>query len=192
MRGLGLLVATLAWGGAAHAADVYVNGVRADGLADVELKGVDVRVAPNGDIWIDAPTYRVELEGEPSSAQPAAASAKVPAGRYWLVTEDNASKGLVLDVIVNGQAVAKLKSGQPQTILDIGPWLRHGTNTVVVNALQGRGASGGIFYVYMGEGSADSGTLMMDRPEITFARRAEDPSDDDGGRTSRSFQLKVP
>lgn len=198
MTGLGLLGLALALGGRAHAVDVYVNGVRADGLSDVELEGVDVRVAPNGDIWIEAPGYRVEVEGgtvgEPpprASTPPSASPEAVPAARYWLVTEDNGSKGLVIDVIVNGRAAAKVRSGQPQTILDLGPWLRPGTNSVIVNALQDRTAGGGIYYVYIGEGSNESGTLMMDRPEITFAHRAAD-ADPDGARTSRSFQLSVP
>lgn len=201
MTGLGLLGVALALSGPAQAVDVYVNGVRADGLREVELEGVDVRFAPNGDIWIEAPGYRVEVESDavaeppPASASPPSAPSAsgegVPPARYWLVTEDNGSKGLVIDIIVNGRAAAKVKSGQPQTILDLGPWLRPGANTVIVNALQDRTAGGGIYYVYIGEGSNESGTLMMDRPEITFAHRAAD-ADPGGARTSRSFQLTVP
>jgi len=177
----------LASGGVARAGDLYVNGVRADGLADFEFTDVTVRIDREGNVWIDAPTYRVEVNGETAAAPDL--STPVPAARYWLVTEDNGSKGLTIDVVVNGRVVRKLRSGEPQAILDVGEYLQRGTNTVIINAVQSRNASGGIFYVYVGEGSNESGTLMLDKPEITFAQQAESSGD---ARVSRSFELTVP
>jgi len=189
LLGTGILAATglLASGGAARAADLYVNGVRADGLASFEFIDVSVRIDSKGNVWIDAPSYRVEVDGE-TAAGPEM-SEPVPVARYWLVTEDNGSKGLTIDVVVNGRAVHKLKSGDAQAILDVGEYLQRGTNTVIINAVQSRSAGGGIFYVYLGEGSNESGTLMLDKPAITFAKQAEPSAD---ARVSRSFELTVP
>lgn len=191
MSGLLLFSALLGLSAPAQAVDVYVNGVRADGLENIELEDVDVRIGPNGDIWIDAPEYRVEVDGEPAPPPPEK-QAEVSGGAWWLVTEDNGSRGLVIDIVINGQAVTRLESGKSQTILDVGPWLQPGANTVVVNARQGRGASGGLFYVYLGAGSNQSGTLVMDKPDITFTRRAEEPGSTEAERSSRTFQLMVP
>ena len=63
-------------------AKLYVNGERADGLRDVVLESVDVRIDDKGNLWITAPQYRVGgTEGE-------AATEAAPAGAWWLVVED--------------------------------------------------------------------------------------------------------
>ena len=148
LLGTGILAATgfLASGGVARAADLYVNGVRADGLTSFEFVDVAVRIDNKGNVWIDAPTYRVEVDGETVAAPEL--SEPVPVARYWLVTEDNGSKGLTIDVVVNGRAVRKLQSGDAQAILDVGEYLQRGTNTVIINTVQSRNAGGGVFYVY--------------------------------------------
>ena len=189
LLGAGILstVGLLASGEEARAADLYVNGVRADGLASFEFIDVSVRIDSKGNVWIDAPSYRVEVDGETAAAPEM--SEPISVGRYWLVTEDNGSKGLTIDVVVNGRAVHKLRSGDAQVIFDVGAYLQRGTNTVIINVVQSRNAGGGIFYVYLGEGSNESGTLMLDKPAITFAQQAEPSAD---SRVSRSFELTVP
>lgn len=117
--------------------EIYINGVRADRVADVEMQGVNLRFDEKGNLWIDAPNHRVEVE-DAGPSQPAAA---VPAARYWLVTDDQDSSGHTIDVVVNGVLVRKIRSGEPQLILDLAPFLRSGPNTVICNAIPGRGGA---------------------------------------------------
>ena len=70
----------LAWLAQAVAADVYLNGVKASGLTNFELKDVNVRIAANGDVYIDAPRYSIEVVSAPKAPapQPVAPQAVVP------------------------------------------------------------------------------------------------------------------
>ena len=45
----------------ASAGDVYINGVKATGLTNFELQDVDVTIDKNGDVYIDAPRYSIEV-----------------------------------------------------------------------------------------------------------------------------------
>jgi hypothetical protein len=229
----------LALFGAAFATSVYINGVRADVLPEVTLANATVRIDAQGNVWIDAPGYRVSVV-QPAAAQPytgqgyaaygntapaaptqsygtpaptqgygtaapaptqgygtavpaqptppaygssapaygAAAPAPspsgVPTGTWWLVTEDNASTGHTIEVVVNGTFVRRITSGEPQLILDLAPFLRPGPNTVILNALAGPQPGGGVFNVYVGRGSNNAGTIRMDNPDIRFSRRSTD------------------
>lgn len=61
----------LAWLGQALAADVYLNGVKASGLTNFELKDVNVRIDAHGDVYIDAPRYSIEVVSPPEAPAPA-------------------------------------------------------------------------------------------------------------------------
>ncbi len=163
---------------------LYVNGVKADGLRSFEFRNVGVRVDENGDIWVDAPNYRIEVTGSTSQSE----TTPVDAGKWWLVTQDNGSGEHHLQVLVNGAMVKEVKSGDAQVILDLAPYLKKGDNTILINALPGSTPTGGDLMVYVGSGSNSSGTVSMSRPDVVYARRASDsPS---GG--SRSYTLTVP
>ena len=165
-----LLVAALCLSPRALAGDVYVNGVRADGLRDLEMTDVSVRFDSSGDLWIDAPGYRVEVEAGAAAGSPPA----VPVARFWLVTDDQGSKGQIVDVIVNGTLVRKVRSGEDQLILDLKPYLRPGRNTVLLNGIPTRGGSGGPLRVFVGSGRNDAGTVHLDSTDIQLRRSAED------------------
>ncbi|MFZ5477823.1 MAG: hypothetical protein ACOZNI_13695 [Myxococcota bacterium] len=242
--------------GAAFAATVYINGVRADVLPEVTLANATVRIDAQGNVWIDAPGYRVSVvqpqaaqpyTGQgyaayggtsttpapsttygstsptyPTTSQPAYGSTQpqptygttattptygsapstyaatpsyappapatgVPVGQWWLVTEDNASTGHTIELVVNGTFVRRIVSGEPQLILDLAPFLRPGPNTIVLNALAGPQPGGGVFNVYVGKGSNLSGTIRIDNPEIRFARR----STDNASGTTKQYTLTV-
>jgi len=167
---------------------LYVNGVQADGLRGYEFKSVNVRIDDQGNVWVDAPQYRVEVQGSASNAgSSSSAPAAAPMGRYWLVTQDNQSQGHEIEVLVNGVLVQKIRSGDAQLILDIGKYLKVGSNTIVFNAMPATKLDGGLLNIYVGTGSNDSGTLNLDAPTISYARRSTDSAS--GG--SRSFQLEV-
>jgi hypothetical protein len=83
------------------------------------------------------------------------------------VTEDQQSSGHSIEIYVNNQLVHTLHSGEGQQILDLASWLKPGSNTVRINS-NSVSASGGTLYVYIGSGSNQSGTVVLDRPEIQY------------------------
>ncbi len=187
------------------AGSVYINGVRADLLPAVTLSNATVRFDAQGDVWIDAPGYHVQVlsPGEPAvpartpapSGSPAqAASAgdtgsRTPVATWWLITEDDGSTGHTLEVLVNGTLVRRVASGQPQLILDVGPYLRRGANTVVLQGVPGVSPAGGPLSIYLGRGNTLSGTLRLDNPEVAFSARASDGA---GGSPTQQYTLTVP
>ena len=169
--------------GSARAGDVYLNGVRAESLRDVELKGVTVRIDQRGDIWITAPDHVVQVDGRTAPPTPG----DVPRGHFWLVTEDNASADLSIEVVINGTLIRTVRSGDAQLILDLAPYLKSGPNTILVNAPAGRQPSGGPMRIYVGTGRNENGTVVLDNPEISFTRRANEATE----ATSRTWTLEV-
>lgn len=209
---LGLLLSPVTFAGA-----LYINGVRADAVRDMELKNVNIRVDGDGNIWIDAPRYSVEVvqPGGPTTptapvtapnptpvapvapvAPPIAAptpavaqaGAEVAAGTWWLVTEDNQSVGHTIDVYISGVLVKTIKSGDEAVLMDISRYVRRGKNEVLISARAGASLGGGLLNVYLGQGSNDAGTLNLASPQITFTRRSSDSLDG----ASRQYTLIVP
>ena len=198
---LGLLLSPVTFAGA-----LYINVVRADAVRNMELKDVNIRVDGDGNIWIDAPRYSVEVvqpggqapapqapapQSPPPQAPmaPAAVSgAEVAAGSWWLVTEDNQSLGHTIDVYISGVLVKTIKSGDEAVLMDISRYVRRGNNEVLISARAGASLGGGLLKVYLGQGSNDAGTLNLASPQITFTRRSSDSLDG----ASRQYTLIVP
>ncbi len=162
---------------------VYVNGVDATGMKDFSFKAVDVRIDSDGNIWIDAPRYRIAVTKPPESAAAPAATtaaaptaATVPAGRHWLVTQDQGSSGQVIEVLINGTSVREIRSGQAQLILDIGDFLKPGSNVVTFRPVGTEAAGGSAINIHLGEGNNDSGTLKMQNPQLTYSRTGTEPA----------------
>jgi len=158
---------------------VYVNGERADGLRDVVLEEVDVRIDDRGNIWITAPQYKVGGAEGQSAHEPA------PEGRYWLAVQDNASSNLTITVTINGRVATTVRSGQGGGVLDIGPWLHRGANQIELASAASKVAKGGPLVVQIGEGSAGT---QLDSVAVSFAR---DPAASTKA-TERAFVLRVP
>jgi len=196
----------------AFAGQLYINGVFVDPatIPGVEMKNVSISFDAQGNIKVDAPGYKIEVQGNPTPppggpgattttgpgatgtppatpqapATPAGNPAVMPA-RWWMVTEDNGSVGHTIDVLINGQVVRTVGSGMAQQILDVGKWLRPGTNDVKVRA-NSVNAAGGTFYVYIGTGSDQSGTVVMENPMVQFG-----VSNTRQGQYDRAFTLNV-
>lgn len=180
---------------AALAASVYVNGTNVDSLRSQTFENVTVTIDAKGDVLIHAPGYKIEVMGgsTASSSVPAAGSVATVAsgtnptasgatvtssqsttvaptgraGKWWLVTEDNGSKGHLINVYVNNNLVQTVRSGDGQMIVDVGSWMMPGSNQVRIESTSS-GASGGTLYVYIGSGNNDSGTVVLDKPEIQY------------------------
>jgi hypothetical protein len=92
-------------------------------------------------------------------------------------------------VLINGTPVRRVASGQPQLLLDVGPYLRRGVNTVVIQGVSGGSTGGGPLNVYLGRGNSRSGTLRLDNPEVAFVARATAGA---SGSPARQYTLTVP
>ncbi len=151
---------------AAFAGDLVVNGVlvQPSALAGLTLTQVTLRVDAKGNMLITAPGFVVEPERRPAPAMP---DSGVAGATWWLATEDSNSGGHVIDVTINGKQFVTLRSGEPQRIVDIGPWLVPGTNTIRVQSMS-TAATGGSLYVYISSGSDRSGTVVMNSPRVQF------------------------
>jgi hypothetical protein len=190
----------------AMAGNLYINGTFVDSrsIPGVELEEVDVRVDEAGNIYIEAPGYKIEVVdpaggtttpppsnntvsstgGQRTTTPPPGASG-VAAARWWLVTEDNGSSGHQIEIWINGKLAQTLRSGDPQKIVDVGPWLQAGPNEILMKS-NSTNASGGSFYVYIGTGSDESGTVVMDNPQVQFGLAAKR-----SGPFSRTYTLEV-
>lgn len=180
----------------AFAGSIFINGVRADLPPEMTMTNVTVRFDADGNVWIDAPNYRVQVlaPGDMAAATPLPAagdanvSYRIPTGTWWLVTEDAASAGVVLEVTINGTLARRVQSGERQVILDIGPYLRAGSNTVVITPLPYRASNAGALSVYIGRGTNVQGTIHLDNPEIAYSRQSSDGS----AAGARQYTFTVP
>jgi hypothetical protein len=163
---------------------LYVNGVRADGLRNFDFRDVGVRIDENGDVWVDAPNYKIEVTGGSADAE----AEPVEAGQWWMVSQDNNSGEHSLQILINGELVKDVKSGDAQLILDLAPYLKKGDNTLLINAMPSSTPTGGDLMIYVGAGSNSSGTVSMSSPDVVYARGAS--ASTSGG--SRSYTLTIP
>lgn len=132
------------------------------------------------------PTGPTAMGAPPAPTAPAAPQgAGVLPARWWLVTEDNASVGHTIEIVINGAPVRTVGSGLAQQIIDVGKWLRPGSNSVEIRSTSAN-ASGGTYYVYIGNGSDQTGTVVMDRPQVQFGVGSTR-----SGPYSRSYTLNV-
>ncbi len=191
----------------AFAGNLYINGTLVDSrsISGVMLEQVDLKIDASGNIYVDAPGYKIEVvdPGSGAVSTPPAPALNPPprpvpraAGggptangvaraRWWLVTEDNGSVGHTIEIYVGGALRQTLQSGGPQRILDIGPWLSLGDNQLEMKSTSSN-ASGGTFYLYVGTGSDESGTVVMDDPQVQFGLGANR-----AGPYERSYSLAV-
>jgi len=154
----------------AWAAEVFLNGERITGAANLTLRNpASVRIDADGNIHIDAPGYRVQAAAAPPAAG-ATSAPDVPrrtacTQRYFLVTDTNAP-GMVqydVDVVVNGNAVRRIDDAEGQVIFEVTEFLRPGQNTVALQAVKDlsrgrRGTTNGqVLRVLVGEGRDDGG-----------------------------------
>ncbi len=163
-----LLLMMSAWAGS-----IYINNIPVQTPPVVEMKNVTVRIDAEGNIWIDAPNYQVREVAPPNYVPAAGTNSVVPVGTWWLVTEDNGSTGSVIDVMINGQVIRRVISGQTQLIMDVGPYLKQGTNEITM-LIQPGAPGGGLLNIYVGQGSNASGTIRLEAPSVRYARRSAD------------------
>lgn len=130
-----LVLAVLMIAGSAGAVEVFLNRVKITGALPGQIfEKAKVTIAVNGDVYIDAPGYKIEVESPttPAPVQAARQLAKAPAGKYWLFLEAKITKQYKVGVSVNGKNVLNVPADSSQYIFDLGPHLQQGGNQVQV------------------------------------------------------------
>ncbi len=179
---LGLLVPMVA-----HAADVFVNGVKVDGMTNQDFSDAKVRFDEKGDVHITVPGIKIHFEDD--APPPAAAQRKAPPldKTYWLISNQTnpGSTQYIIDVHINGTFVTRAtsKSTKPLT-LNITKHLVKGENTVVFSAvknLQGDRKSfdpSDTLSVLIGEGQAQGQQITIERTLTRYRRNASQLDND--------------
>jgi hypothetical protein len=167
----------------AVAGGVYVNGtyVEPRSMAGVSLSGATVRFDDQGNVHINAPGYKIQVAdgvqpvsrppviapGSSGGATLAATQSAVAYGRWWVVTEDQSSKGHLVDIYINGTLAATVRSGQGTQLVELSKWLKPGSNEVVVKSTSSN-PSGGPLTVFAGAGGTEKGHFDMPSPAIEY------------------------
>lgn len=147
----------------ALAVDIYLNGVKVTGaLKGQTFENAKVAIDAAGDVRINAPGYKVELEGAAGN------SATLAPGKYWLALEAKMPRQYRTEVAVNGKTVLTVPADSPQYIFDIGKHATKGTNKVQVTFYPTPTASkivgADAIEILIGEGQQGTdGTLALTR-----------------------------
>ncbi len=162
-------------------AGVFVNGVPVDPSTLSEtIPDADVLFDGKGNVFVIAPTYQIPAGGLTAPPAPTVHSSVtmgtnprgvpdngVPRARYWLATEDNGSSGHEVEVTVNGRLAVTVRSGEPAQIRDLASFLQIGSNVIDLRSVSSNPA-GGTFYVFVGLGRDEHGTVHIDTPIVQY------------------------
>lgn len=129
----------------AHARNVYLNGVDISNIRDQTFTKATVKIDAQGNIYITAPGYKVEIR-DPKPQEQAPETTKPDTGgpnsslsnRYYLVTEPSPQGRAQYDfsILVNGVEKKTIPAGSPQQIIEISAWLHPGDNEVVIRGVK--------------------------------------------------------
>lgn len=167
----------------AHAGSVYLNGVKIDGVTNQRFEKATVRIDEKGNLYIEAPGYKVEQVEGGSGDAPAAQG--VITKHYFLVTEQNVI-GMTeydIDLYVNGRWVRKLRSNEDQIVSEVTKYLSPGKNKVLFVCKKTHGetrksySKDHYFRMLIGEGNMSGDHVMIDNPVVKFERTAADTND---------------
>ncbi|MBH23727.1 MAG: hypothetical protein CMH57_04530 [Myxococcales bacterium] len=182
--GLGLVV--LATATTAAAVDVYLNGVKVNGITSQDFEDVDVRFDEKGDVHITVDGVKVQMvdklqrDKDAGAVGRSATSSATLAHKYWLIS-DQSARGMAqydIDVHINGQYVTRVKNDAPQVVLEVTRYLVPGRNTVVFTAIKSIPDQRRSFSpdhhitLLLGEGSRDTKQLTIDRSLVEYKRMA--------------------
>jgi len=201
--GLGLLTAvmifclpTLAF---AAPPKIFLNGVDITGVKNQQFEDADVKIDSEGNVLINAPQYKVEVQGESGGTNTNAndsgsTNTGSVGGEYYLVV-NNSNPGSVqyeLDIYINGVLVRTIKDQQSQVVVEVTDKLANGTNTVKINAkkVMGTGrqsaAASDAIDLLIGKGSSAGNRLEIERQLMSFHVDASQTDD-----KTRTFTFKV-
>ncbi|MCP4600538.1 MAG: hypothetical protein GY847_08405 [Proteobacteria bacterium] len=127
---------------AIHARSVFLNGVNVSAVRNQTFEKASVTIDKKGNIYIDAPQYKIEVvDPESVNESPQAAPSKggpnpLLAKRYYLVTQPSPEGRAQFDFVisVNGVEYKTIKAGSQQVIMEISAWLHKGDNELFIKA----------------------------------------------------------
>jgi len=111
----------------AYGAEVYVNGVKAEGLTDTEFKGCTVKFDNKGIVHITAPGVKLLAEGEGTDTNKLSE-------QYFVALTLTQGATVPIKIIVNGVEADTLKPGEKTKIVEVSKFLRKGGNKLLVMA----------------------------------------------------------
>ena len=168
----------------ALAVTVYLNGVPITGVPNQTFKNCTVTTDDSGNVYIDAPAYRVEA---PGSAGPADSKASnplkaglEPSQRYWLITERTPQLAHYdIDVFINGKWVRKILNEEERIVYEISQYFKTGANKVALMARKRKKKSDRMssspahyFRIVIGAGKMNGRSIMVTESLVDYRRTA--------------------
>lgn len=170
------------------AAEVYLNGVKVNGLRNQEFKSAEVRFDAKGNVFITVKGVEVQVAGDsaPAPANAAVAQTRAPTKSYFLVSDKTnpGSTQYNIDVHINGKFVTRVKSTDGQVALDITKHLVVGNNRIVLTAIKKLDtprksfSPADTFKLIVGEGTKSGNQIMVQRSLLEYKRTAADVAND--------------
>ncbi len=185
--------------GRAEARNIYLNGVKINGVRGQTFTNVTVKIDANGDIYIIGKQYKVVVKKPLASGQkpadsakkgaPAAAakpSAPVPAPaprvpavgppptkKYILFAQRTGAQGSGYRLIVriNGKKVTTITVNTPQEVIPITKYLKKGANRVEIEAIKIKPGASGEVLLIIAEGSIEGGRVAVQQPYLLQYKR---------------------
>lgn len=179
---LGLMLSSAgAW-----ATDVYLNGVKVNGMANQSFKDAKVSFDAQGNVRIEVEGVSIQRQDVGPQGQVAAVTPQV-AQAYWLISSKSVP-GMTqydMDIHINGQFVVRTRSDdKDQLVMDISKYLMPGANKIQITAIKNLGAGRKSFSpehtfgLVVGLGSKRGNALMIDKQLVSYQRTAADVAND--------------
>ena len=176
------LIPTVSW-----AVTVYLNGIAITGVPNQTFKNCTVTTDASGNVYIDAPAYKVEGPvGRPATTPGAQVQAGLePSQRYWLITERTPEMAEYdIDVFINGKWLRKFLNEEEQQVVEISKYFKTGSNKVALMARkrkQGadRNSSSPAHYfrIVIGAGKMNGRSIMVTESLVDYRRTAAEVDD---------------
>jgi hypothetical protein len=179
---IAVIVASLLFGtAAAYAEDIFLNGVKVNGLTDQDFKTAKVRFDAKGNVHITVDNISVSVQGEPDKVAQTRPQRLEHA--YFLVTSQTnpGSTQFDIDININGKQVTRVRSADKrQVTINITKHLRPGKNLVVFTAIKRLDdarrsfSPSDEFSVILGEGKESGNQLTIERTMARYTRTGAD------------------
>lgn len=173
---------------AAWAVTVYLNGVAITGVPNQTFKNCTVTTDASGNVYIDAPAYKVEAPGAKAAAPVASAPQQAglaPTQRYWLITERTPEMAdYDIDVFVNGKWLRKFLNEEERQVIEISQYFKTGPNKVALMARKRKNSKdrnssspAHYFRIVIGAGKMNGRSIMVTESLVDYRRTAAEVDD---------------
>ncbi len=165
----------------ASARNVYLNGVKINGLLNQTFFNVKVKIDSKGDIYIVGAQYKVKVKGQtppkaplpkfaktPTKIAPAPVVGSRPSKGYLAVVQRSGYKasGYAVHLKINGRLVRKIGLAVEQDVFKITKYLHKGLNKIVVEAFKMDAKAKGTFKLLIAAGKLKAGAVLITQPYL--------------------------